>query len=97
MRTQQENINSHIMSMDSLFPVYNQAVDLQLFPAAFFLDVNNDQKKDMLVSTNSNGYLANSKYYDNMLYYENVGINQEVFSYRFNDFLQSEVIDIGRQ
>lgn len=89
-------INSHITSIDTVFPVYDRSVDLALFPAAFFMDVNNDQKKDMLVSTNSNGYLSNSKYYNNMLYYENVGNNQEVFSYRRKDFLQADVIDLSR-
>lgn len=89
-------INSHIASVDTNFPVYNVPVDLPVFPAAFFLDVNNDQKEDMIVSTNSNGYLARSNYYNNVLYYENVGTNQKVFNYRQNNFIQGEVIDLGR-
>mgnify|MGYP003112273522 CR=1 FL=1 len=89
-------INSHITSLDSTFPVYNTPVDLPVFPAAFFLDVNNDQKEDMIVTTNSNGYLARSYYNNNVLYYENVGSSQHVFNYRQNNFLQGEVIDLGR-
>jgi len=89
-------INSHISSKDTVFPIYNVPVELPVFPAAFFLDVNNDQKEDMIVTTNSNGYLARSRYQNNVLYYENVGNNQKVFNYRQDDFLQGEVIDLGR-
>ncbi len=89
-------INSHIDAMDTLFPSYSTPVRMDVFPAAQFLDVNNDQKVDMLVSTNGNGYLARGKYYKNMYFYENTGTTQSSFQFRKDDFLQDEVIDLGR-
>lgn len=89
-------INSNIFQKDTTFPSYDIPVDLPVFPAPYFLDVNNDQKKDMIVSTNSNDYLARSRYSKNVLYYENTGTTENLFQYRQNDFLQEEVIDLGR-
>lgn len=89
-------INSHINSIDTAFPSYSNPVQLDIFPAAFFVDVNNDQKQDMIVSTNSNSYLAQGRYYKNVFFYENVGVNQSSFQFRKEDFLQDEVIDLGR-
>jgi len=89
-------VNSHISAIDLTFPVYDTPIDLPVFPAAFILDVNNDQKEDMIVSSNSEGYLSLSRYNNNVLYYENIGNSQTVFDYQQDDFLQGEVIDLGR-
>lgn len=89
-------INSHISSIDTTFPSYSTPVDLNIFPSAQFVDVNNDQKVDMLVSTNSNSYLDRGKYFQNIYYYENTSSTASNFQFRQNDFLQEEVIDLGR-
>jgi hypothetical protein len=39
-----------IVSQDSAFPVYDVSVDMQNFPAGYYLDLDNDGLKDMLVS-----------------------------------------------
>jgi hypothetical protein len=43
-------------AQDSLFPSYNVSVDLLNFPAAYFVDVDNDGITDMLAANNNTGF-----------------------------------------
>lgn len=89
-------INSKITVKDSIFPAYNRSVNLEIFPSSFFLDINNDSKKDMIVSSNSNSILELTRYKNNVLFYENLDTSGYRFAYRTDRFLQEEVIDFGR-
>ncbi|MFZ1332215.1 MAG: hypothetical protein WAR83_08500, partial [Flavobacteriales bacterium] len=57
-------------SEDTLFPSYDTSVDLALFPGAFYEDVDNDGKRDLITSPNA---LSLARNVNSMWYYMNVG------------------------
>jgi len=71
----------------------SSAVDMTLFPAGYYLDLDGDEIKDLLVSPNvgSEGLDVNSVWY-----YKNEGQNDlPSFQYQTDDFLQHEMMDFG--
>jgi hypothetical protein len=87
------NTNSAIISQDNAFPSNSLPVNLQLFPAAFWVDVDFDQKKDLIAAPNAKNVSQNDK---SVLRYKNLGTNSlPTFVYQENDFLQGEMIDHG--
>ncbi len=89
--------NSHIFKIDTSFPSYNTPIYMPIFPTAHFIDINNDNKEDMLVSTNSNFYRAFTKTKDHILYYKNNGSKENQFEYQSNENLFfDETIDLGK-
>ncbi|MEQ8325248.1 MAG: T9SS type A sorting domain-containing protein [Vicingaceae bacterium] len=71
----------------------SKAIDIQVFPAFYLLDVNNDGLKDLLVAPNATNNVENQK---GVWYYENTGTSSNMqFTFRQNDFLQSEMLDFG--
>jgi hypothetical protein len=87
------NTNSAMISQDNAFPSNSLPIDLQLFPAAFWVDVDFDQKKDLIAATNAKNVSQNEK---SVLRYKNLGTNAlPTFVYQENDFLQGEMIDHG--
>ena len=93
-----------MVDQDTNFPSYNSSVNLPLFPACFYLDVNKDGWKDLIISPNGVN-ISENKY--NCLYYKNItnetnesfwtenGENMLQFEYIQNDFLTEEMIDVG--
>lgn len=82
-----------MISQDTAFPSYSKSVALTVFPASFLLDVNNDDKQDLIVSPNNPNTSEN---FDNIWYYKNVGTESvPLFEFQDNDFLQGEMIDVG--
>jgi hypothetical protein len=87
------NTNSAMISQDNTFPSNSLPVNLQLFPAAFWVDVDFDQKKDLIAAPNAKNVSQNEK---SVLRYKNLGTNAlPTFVYQENDFLQGEMIDQG--
>ena len=87
-----KNIAS-MTSQDTMFPSYSTPVNLTVFPAAFHLDVNNDNKQDLIISPNNPNTSEN---FNNILYYKNAGTDLvPIFEFQDNDFLQGEMIDVG--
>ncbi len=87
------NTNSPMVSADYNFPSNTTPANVQLFPAAFYLDIDFDQKKDLLVAPNANNVSENE---NSVWYYKNLGSNQvPVFAYQDNDWLQGDMIDHG--
>ena len=87
------NTNSAMIQQDNNFPSNTTPANMQLFPAAFYEDIDFDGKKDLLVGANARGVSQNEK---SVLMYKNVGSNENpIFSYRTNQFLQAEMIDVG--
>ena len=88
--------SSIIINQDSLFPANHNAttaVDINVFPAGFYLDVNNDSIKDLIVTTNCYAGCENS---DNVWYYENENTsNSPVFNLKNTSFLQDGMIEVG--
>lgn len=84
-----------ITDTDVTFPSYNQPVDLLSFPASFYLDINNDGKKDFLASPNSKNA---SETLRSSWMYINTGSNETPqFNFVTDRFLTSETLDYGTQ
>lgn len=87
---------SSMVDQDSLFPQNHSntvPVGLNVFPAAFYIDVNNDSVKDLLVSTNCTRGCSNT---NNVWLYRNDGLsNNPSFNLRTTSFLQEDMIDVG--
>jgi hypothetical protein len=84
------NQNALMVSQDTAFPSYNVSVHLRSFTSHSFVDADNDGIKDLIVSQseveNKNG----------ALFYKNNGTNAvPVYSRVMDNFLQSEMIDVG--
>jgi hypothetical protein len=87
------NTNSPMVSADYNFPSNTTPANVQIFPAAFCLDLDFDQKKDLVVAPNANNVSENE---NSVWYYKNLGSNQApVFVYQDNDWLQGDMIDHG--
>ncbi len=87
---------SSILVQDSLFPKNNSnsiAVNIDIFPAGFYIDVNNDNVKDLVAAPNCYNGCSNS---DNVWFYENNGANNNPdFNFIQNNFVQDGMIEIG--
>lgn len=88
--------NSSIIAQDNLFPANNTSTvtaNLEIFPAGFYFDVNNDNVKDLIASTNCSSGCDNN---GNILYYNNNNAsNNPNFSLVTNSFLQEGMIEVG--
>jgi ribosomal protein L31 len=84
--------NADMTSQDPTYPD-QFPVNLETFPASFYMDVDNDGKKDLLVSPNAVNLSENTK---GVWWYKNISTNNVPnFSYQQNDFLQNQMIEVG--
>lgn len=80
---------------DVHFPSYNFPADIPIFPASFYLDINNDGVKDLLASPN---IWKPGENHEVVWRYQNNGQNdQPVFQFLEKDFLVDEMIDLGKE
>ncbi|PKR80984.1 hypothetical protein CW751_07405 [Brumimicrobium salinarum] len=88
------NPNAVMDSLDINFPSNTTPVDIPIFPANFYLDVNHDSIKDLIVTTNASGSSENK---ESVWYYKNNGTN-EVPNFVFSEkgFLQNQMIENGK-
>ena len=87
------NTDSPMTSVDPSFPSNTTPVDVQLFPASYFVDVDFDGIKDLIVAPNARNISENET---SVLFYKNMGSNNlPNFSFVQNDFLQDEMIEVG--
>lgn len=85
--------NAQITAQDSTFPHYSLPVNLLIFPVASYLDVNNDGKKDMLVSPFAPNVSEN---FHSVWHYKNTAVGiQDTFTFQKDNFLQEQMIDVG--
>lgn len=83
-----------ITSYDLDYPSYNTSVQ-QLFPVAFYLDVDNDNVKDIITASNSSSNYHNT---NSAWFYKNNGITDSVvLNLQTTAFLQEEMIDVGER
>ena len=85
--------SANITAKDITFPSTNISVNMNLFPCGYFLDVNNDNKRDLIVCPN----LPNSSV-DNegVWFYKNIGAdNAPVFSRIKRNLFQDDMIEVG--
>lgn len=78
---------------DTIFPSNSTPVDLTTFPSSYYVDVNNDNKKDLLVSPCTP---LGTENYNNVLYYSNIssGISDQ-FSLQSNSLFVDQMIEVG--
>lgn len=81
-------------SKDSIFPNYDVPIRMDIFPITFYLDINNDNKKDLLVTPNEPNVSEDIRC---VQLYENQTSNQfPSFQYTQDDFLVGQMLDVGR-
>ena len=84
---------ANMTAQDPLFPSYSTTVMVSSFPGAYFVDVNDDGDRDLLVSPNLQN---NARNLGSVWYYENTSTDSTpYFEYVKNDFLQDQMIDLG--
>ncbi len=87
------NTDSPMISADNAFPSNTTPLELHLFPASFYVDVDFDGVKDLIVSGNAKNISQNVK---SIYFYKNYGTNSlPNFVFVQKDFLQDEMIDHG--
>ncbi|MBX7181372.1 MAG: T9SS type A sorting domain-containing protein [Bacteroidia bacterium] len=83
---------AHIYSQNPAFPTSNP-VNLEVFPAGFYLDLTNDGIKDLVVSPNVTSLGANI---ENNWFYKNNGSNDlPNLSLQSKSFLNGGMIEVG--
>ena len=86
-------INDTMIYQDTLYPAYDLPVNYVSLPAPYYLDVNNDGNKDLIVSSCLE---TQSENYDNILYYKNTTDNtSNIFNFQQRRFLANKMIDVG--
>ena len=87
------NTDSPMISVDPSFPSNTTPTNVQLFPAAFWLDVDFDGVKDLIVCPNAKNISENET---SVRFYRNIGSNSlPNFIFSENDFLQNQMIEHG--
>ncbi len=88
------NMNTSMVTQDTAFPSYNTPINLDLFPATFYEDIDGDGVKDLIVSPNVEDDTENTK---SVWTYKNNGSNtQPNFNFIEDNFIQKEMIEYGR-
>ena len=68
------NMNTSMITQDTAYPSYNTSIDLHLFPATFYEDIDNDNIKDLIVSPNIQDDSENT---NSVWLYKNLGTNTQ--------------------
>lgn len=91
-----DNNNAHIINVDTVYPE-NYPIDLYSFPASFYVDVNNDEVKDLIVSPfDSKTFNPVSDNINTSWFYKNEGTNSSPeFQLKTKGFLQDQMLDFG--
>ena len=86
-------VSAIMVDQDTLFPEYDTSVDLPIFPGAFYVDVNKDTKRDLIVSP---GALSLVQNYRSMWYYNNTGTDAApIFDLQQENLFQDRMIELG--
>lgn len=87
------NSNSLMISANPNFPSNTTPVNMQLFPAAYWVDVDFDGKKDLIVAPNAKNVSENET---SLIKYVNTGSNNiPNFVFETKSFLQEDMIEQG--
>jgi len=85
--------SAHFISKDTTFPTNDVQAALSLFPCGYFLDLNNDNKRDLVVCPNAPNISIDK---DNIWYYENMGTDSTpVFVRQTKKLFEQDMIDVG--
>ena len=84
---------ANMTAFEDSFPANTKFVQMGIFPCGYSADVNNDGKRDFLVSPNQPNTSLDK---ESIWYYQNINSDSTpVFSYVKDNFLQDEMIDVG--
>lgn len=87
------NTNSSMISFDPAFPSNSVPVNLDIHPAGFHVDVNNDGNRDFIAAPSSK---IGSENREGVWYYQNSTADlSPTFNFVQNDFLQGDMIENG--
>lgn len=86
--------DSRIFRVDSTFPSFDQPIDLPIFPASFFLDIDNDGFDDMLIAPNTNDELSPGKNKNSILFYKGNG-TANGFKLTNDKLFFKDILDFG--
>ncbi len=84
---------AYMDSVDEAFPSYDVPINMGLFPATFYVDVDNDDIRDLIVATCTTGRAENK--YSTQLYLNKGSDNYPDFKYKGRAFMQKDNIDQG--
>lgn len=82
-----------MIAIDSLYPGASTRPNMPGFLAAFYVDVNNDGKRDLIVTPQD----PRSNLNQVLLYRNNGADNNPSFEFVQDDFLQNNMIDLGQR
>ncbi len=85
--------DANMNAQDTAFPRYDKFVDVQSFPATFYLDVDNDSLKDFIAAPNGVELFSNINQVH--LYKNTRQNNLPNLNFQGNDFLVEDMIDLG--
>ncbi len=80
-------------AQDDHFPVYDTPVDIPTFPGGYYLDLDNDGKRDMVVAPN--GKFVNEDRQGVWFYKNTASGNGHTFELQTKRFLTGDMIDLG--
>jgi hypothetical protein len=82
-----------ITEQQTNFPANTTFINLAIFPGAFYVDINQDGKRDLVVSPNSK---SGSENFTCIWYYKNEGTDiLPIFSFEKNQLFVDETLDFG--
>jgi len=85
--------NSLMISQDTQFPSNTESINIPKFPAAYYFDLDNDGKKDLIVSPNGGNVSHN---YENIWFYKNESVTDAVeLNLIKKNVLLDEMIEVG--
>lgn len=85
--------HAQMISVDTLFPVYDQQVYFEQFLAPYQVDIDGDGIRDLVVAPNS---ATGSENAHGVWYYRNTATDAApVFHFQMNDLFQRDMLDFG--
>ena len=91
-----DSTSANMILVDSMFPQNNSntiPASMDIFPAAYYLDLTDDGIKDLIVTSNSEN---NSENFTSCWLFNNSGSNSNIdLNFYQNNFLQNDMIDLG--
>lgn len=82
-----------MVDQDVHFPTYDVSVDITLFPAHFYLDMDNDGLKDFVAAPNNKGGALDT---ENIWFYKNITSNEAPrFELQRMDAIVGDMVDVG--
>ena len=91
-----DSTSANMILIDSMFPQNNSntiPASMDIFPAAYYLDLTDDGIKDLIVTSNSEN---NSENFTSCWLFNNSGSNSNIdLNFYQNNFLQNDMIDLG--